>query len=56
MDSKRTTQLIKQSAVAGGKLSHIQTFIEVGVHKINEIQVRFNKLPEIFNGYDTTQK
>ena len=36
-------------------LSRIQNFIEVGVNKINEIQVRFNKFPDIFNRYDTAQ-
>ena len=36
-------------------LSHIQNFIEADDHKINEIQVRFNKLPDIFNRYDTAQ-
>ena len=55
MDLTRRTQLIKQRAVARGMLSCIQIFIEVGDHKINELQVRFNKLPEIFNRYDTAQ-
>jgi hypothetical protein len=36
-------------------LSHIQSFIESGERKINEIQVRFNKLPDIFNRYDSAQ-
>jgi len=35
--------------VAGGMLSRIQKFIEVGDQKINENQVRFNKMPDIFN-------
>ena len=55
MDSTCRTQLIKQRAVARGMLSRIQDFIEVGDHEINEIQVRFNKLPEIFNRYDIAQ-
>ena len=33
----------------------MQDFIEVGDHKINEIQVMFNKLPDIFKRYDTAQ-
>ena len=37
-------------------LSRIQNFIEAGDHKINEIQVRFNKLPDIFNRYYTAQR
>jgi hypothetical protein len=37
-------------------LSRIQTFIEAGDQKINEIQVRFNKLPDIFNRHNTAQR
>ena len=55
MDSTRRTKLIKQTAVARGMLSRIQNFVEVGDHKINEIQVMFNKLPDIFKRYDTAQ-
>ena len=55
MDAARRQQLIKQRAVARGMLSRIQNFIEVGDHKINEIQVRLNKLSDIFNRYDTAQ-
>ena len=55
MDSTHRTQLIKQRAAARGMLSRIQNFIEVGDHKTNEIQKRFNKLPDIFNRYDTAQ-
>jgi hypothetical protein len=36
-------------------LTRIQTFIESGEHKLNEIQVRFNKLPDIFNRYYVPQ-
>jgi len=35
--------------------SRIENFIEVGDQKINDIQVRFNKLPGIFNRYDIAQ-
>jgi hypothetical protein len=48
-------QLIKQQAVARGMLSRIQNLIEAGDQKLNDIQVRFNKLPDIFNRYDTAQ-
>jgi hypothetical protein len=51
--SKQRSQLIKQWAVARGMLSRIQTFIEVGDQKLNNIQVRLKKLPDIFNRYDT---
>jgi len=41
--------------VARGMLTRIQHFIEAGKHKINEIQIRFDKLSDIFNRYDTAQ-
>jgi len=36
-------------------LKRILHFIEAGEHKLNEIQVRFDKLSHIFNRYDTAQ-
>jgi len=51
----RRQQLTKQRIVARGMLSRIQNFIAAGDQNINEIQVRFNKLPDIFNRYDTAQ-
>ena len=36
-------------------LTLIQSFLEAGEQKINDIQVRFNKLPDILNRYDTAQ-
>jgi hypothetical protein len=55
MEPERRQQLFKQRAVARGMLSHIQNFIEAGDRKINEIQVRYTKLSDIFNRYDTAQ-
>jgi hypothetical protein len=55
MDTSRRQQLIKQRSVARGMLSRIQTFIETGEQKTHEIQVRFNKLPDIFTRYDNAQ-
>jgi hypothetical protein len=55
MESTLRQQLIKQREVARGMLSRIQNFIETGDQKLNDIQVRFNKLPDIFNRYDTAQ-
>ena len=52
MDTLQRQQLIKQRSVDRGMLSRIQTFIETGEQKIHEIQVRFNKLPDIFTKYD----
>jgi hypothetical protein len=36
-------------------LTRIQNYIEAGDNKLNELQVRFNKLSDIFNRYDTAQ-
>ena len=55
MDPLRRTQLIKQRAVARGMLTRLQNFIDTGDQKLNDIQVRFNKLPDIFCRYDTAQ-
>ena len=55
MDITRRTQLIKQRSVARGMLSRIQNFIEADDQKINDIEVRCNKLPDIFNRYDIAQ-
>jgi len=55
MDSTRRTQLIRQRAVAKASLSRMQTFIELGEWKVNEIQVRSDDLQGIFNRYDTAQ-
>jgi F0F1-type ATP synthase gamma subunit len=48
-------QLIRQRAVAKASLTRMQTFTEAGDHKVNEIQVRFDDLPSIFNRSDTAQ-
>ena len=55
MDAAHRQQLTKQRTVARGMLTRIQHYIEAGEHKINEIQVRFDKLSHIFNRYDTAQ-
>ena len=33
----------------------MQTFIETGERKLNDIQVRFDELPNIFNKFETAQ-
>ena len=55
MDAARRQQLIRQRAVAKASLSRMQTFIESGDRKVNEIQVSFDDLQGIFNRYDTAQ-
>jgi len=55
MDSTRSKQFIRQRAVAKSALTRMQTFIETGDRKVNEIQVRFDDLQGIFDRYDTAQ-
>jgi len=55
MDPARRLQLIKRRAVAKDSLTRLQSFIEEGEQKLHEIQVRFNKLPDIFIKYESAQ-
>jgi len=55
MDPTRRVQLIKRRAVDKASLTRLQYFTEIGDQKINDIQERFNKLPEIFNKYESAQ-
>jgi hypothetical protein len=55
MDSTRRQQLIKQRAVAKASLTRMQTFIETGDRKLNNIEVRFEELPNIFNKFKGAQ-
>jgi len=49
MDSMRRTQLIKRRAVAKASLTRMQTFIDSGDLKVNELKVRLDKLPSILS-------
>ena len=55
MDPVRRTQLIRQRAVAKGALTRMQAFIETGDRKLNEIQVRFEELSNIYKKFETAQ-
>ena len=55
MDSTLRQQLIKRRAIAKASLTRMQNFIEAVDLKVNEIRVRFNKLPDIFNKYESAQ-
>jgi len=51
MNPARRVFLIKLRAVAKASLTRLQNFIKTGDRKINDIPVRINKLPYIFNKY-----
>jgi hypothetical protein len=55
MDPLRRTQLIRQRAVAKGALTSTKAFIETGDRKLNEMQVRFEELSNIYNKFETAQ-
>ena len=55
MEHNRRQQLIRQRAVAKSSLTRMQTFIETGERKLNDIQVRFDELPNTFNKFETAQ-
>jgi len=44
-----------ERAVAKSALTRLQTFIESGDRKVNEIQVRFDDVQVIFDRYDTAK-
>ena len=49
MDSTHRTQLIKRCAVAKASLTRMQNFHESSDLKVNDIKVKFEELPGIFN-------
>jgi len=55
MDPIRRVQLIKRRAVAKASLTRLQNLLEAGDLKDNEIKVRLDKLPSMFNKYESAQ-
>ena len=55
MDAFKRQQLVTQRAVAKGRLTRMQAFIETGDRKLNEMQVRSEKLSNIYNKFETVQ-
>ena len=55
MYTTRRAQLIRQRAIAKSAITRMQTFIERGDRKLNDIQVRFDELPNIYNKFETAQ-
>ena len=55
MDATRRAQLIRLRAVAKFSSTRMQTFIKTGDRKLNDIQVRFDELPNIYNKYEIAQ-
>jgi hypothetical protein len=55
MDALKRQQLIRQRAIAKASLTRMQTFIETGDRKPNDMQVRFEELPNIYNKFEMAQ-
>jgi len=55
MNATRHEQNIGQSPVPKSSITRMQTFIDSGDSKMNEIQVRFDDIQGIFDRYDTAQ-
>jgi hypothetical protein len=48
MDAEQRQRLIRLWAVANAALTRMQSFIETGDRKLNDIQVRYDDLPNFF--------
>jgi hypothetical protein len=55
MDPELRKKLIRQRAVAKTSLTGLQNFISAREFKVNELQVRYDELPTIYNKYDNAQ-
>ena len=55
MDSTRRAQLVRQRAVAKSSITRMQTFINTGERKLNDIQVRYDDIPKIYNKFENAQ-
>jgi len=55
MDATRRAQLIRQRAVDKSSTTIMQIFIETCDRKLNDIQVRFDELSNIYNKFETAQ-
>jgi len=55
MDATQRARIIRQRAVAKAYLTRMQSFIDTGDRKLNDIQVMFDELPNIYNKFETAQ-
>jgi hypothetical protein len=55
MESSRRQEVVRQRVVAKGNLTRMQSFIETGDRKANDMQVRFEELPNIYNKFEMAQ-
>jgi len=55
MDATQRARFIRQRAVAKASLTRRQSSIDTGESKLNDIKVRFEELPNIYNKFETAQ-
>jgi len=55
MDVTRRAQLFRLRAVAKSSITRMQTFIETGDRKLNDNQIRFDELPNIYKKFETAE-
>jgi len=55
MGALKRQQLVRQRSVAKGSLTRMQTFIETGDRKLNDMQVRSEELSNIYNKFEIAQ-
>jgi hypothetical protein len=55
MNAVQRQRFIRQQAVAKAALTRIQSFIDTGDRKLNDIQVCYDELPNIFCKFENAQ-
>jgi hypothetical protein len=55
MEPELRRKLIRQRAVSKTFLTRLQNFISASEFKVNELQVRYDELPTIYNKFDNAQ-
>jgi predicted DNA-binding protein (UPF0278 family) len=53
MEEEQHKKLMKQRGVVKGMLTHMQAFIKTSTPDPYELQVRLNRLPNIFTKFET---
>jgi hypothetical protein len=55
MEDEQRTRLVRQRAVAKASLTRMQRYLETGEHKLNQLQVRYEELPNILSKFEAVQ-
>jgi hypothetical protein len=55
MEADQRKRLVRQRAVAKSQLTWLQKFIESDEQKVNDLQVRYEELPNIFCKFEAAQ-